>query len=660
MLVVAALLQSLCTAATAASAALDSSPNTNTTTCRVYSDACAANGHDLGHDPASTAAECASICATTPGCCVAEYDSHISRCYLKRADAGALRPLGPGSGISGINCTSPCGGGPSPGPAPPAPPVGPAVPVSVVVDFAAVATPFPPFWKRSFGSGHAALTLRPDWRAQLRQAVRDLGLQGVRFHGLLGDDMGPVVSAPRTYNFSLIFDTWDFQLDLGLVPIVELSFMPAVLANCTWTGPRPHSGPGGANDATPPAPAVVNPGHAPCPATMAYRAVALPPSSWEDWHHLVRALVQAAAARYGAGEVRKWSWEVWNELWGMPFPAQYMALYNATVAAVKGVDARFRVGGPATSQLSGELGGVPAFVNESRRRGLPFDFVSTHFYPASGVRSAFRPCAGGDEWDPSCFAAQMARLREAVPTGTPLYLTEYNAGCCLAYAGHDTSEAAAFAMRAVGELAGVVDVLSWWTFSDVFEEGGMLPAAGGGRDPHRAEFAAVYGAMTLGGVPKPAWRAFQLLHAHAGPLRVPARVSADPLAQAALVSAFATVASAGAPPAVFLSFWLNGGPADYQRNRTATVTVAGRGRVAGGGAWSAMEYRIDAAHANPLRAWKTMGAPVNPSAAQLAQLVAASEVTGQATQLTAEGAAVVQLPPNSAVVLVFADGVPLC
>jgi len=82
--------------------------------------------------------------------------------------------------------------------------------------------------------------------------------------------------------------------------------------------------------------------------------------------------------------------------------------------------------------------------------------------------------------------------------------------------------------------------------------------------------------------------------------------------------------------------------------------------VAGGGAWSAMEYRIDAAHANPLRAWKTMGAPVNPSAAQLAQLVAASEVTGQATQLTAEGAAVVQLPPNSAVVLVFADGVPLC
>jgi beta-xylosidase len=32
-------------------------------------------------------------------------------------------------------------------------------------------------------------------------------------------------------------------------------------------------------------------------------------------------------------------------------------------------------------------------------------------------------------------------------------------------------------MLQVGELDGVVDVLSWWTFSDVFEEAG-IPTAG--------------------------------------------------------------------------------------------------------------------------------------------------------------------------------------
>ena len=32
--------------------------------------------------------------------------------------------------------------------------------------------------------------------------------------------------------------------------------------------------------------------------------------------------------------------------------------------------------------------------------------------------------------------------------------------------------AAAFAFRQVGEMAGIVDIMSWWTFTDIFEEGG--------------------------------------------------------------------------------------------------------------------------------------------------------------------------------------------
>jgi len=103
----------------------------------------------------------------------------------------------------------------------------------VSVDLVSHTTPFEHYWKRSFGSGHAALTLRPDWQRHLLQATKDLGLEGVRHHGLLDDDM-EVVSSPGVYNFTLVEASWAYQISIGVTPIVELSFMPAVLAGCTW------------------------------------------------------------------------------------------------------------------------------------------------------------------------------------------------------------------------------------------------------------------------------------------------------------------------------------------------------------------------------------------------------------------------------------------
>ena len=49
----------------------------------------------------------------------------------------------------------------------------------------------------------------------------------------------------------------------------------------------------------------------------------------------------------------------------------------------------------------------------------------------------------------------------------------------------------------------------------VFEEAGIPPA----------EFTNTYGLMSLGGIPKPGWRAFQLLHQHAGASRHPVTVT---------------------------------------------------------------------------------------------------------------------------------------
>jgi xylan 1,4-beta-xylosidase len=188
----------------------------------------------------------------------------------------------------------------------------PNVAVEVEVDLsAAAATPFPHYWSTTFGSGHARLSLRDDWQAHLRQAVSDLGLGGVRYHGIFDDDMGPVVTGTPgnfVYNFTLIERSWDFQINvLKLKPVVELSFMPSALAGCSW-------------ERTPGANSTCKGWcgeHDYCEKPVKhYQGITMVPAGrpprWDDWYDLVRALATHAVSRYGLSEVSTWNFEVWK------------------------------------------------------------------------------------------------------------------------------------------------------------------------------------------------------------------------------------------------------------------------------------------------------------------------------------------------------------
>eukprot|EP00947_MAST-08B_sp_MAST-8B-sp1_P006098 g6098.t1 len=235
---------------------------------------------------------------------------------------------------------------------------------------------------------------------------------------------------------------------------------------------------------------------------MQYKHVDMVPTDWEDWYRLVRALAQRAVDKYGVSFLQ--GFEVWNEMWGMDFPGNYMKLYNASSAAIKSVDKSLRVGGPATMQLQH----VEDFIEAADKIKAPYDFVSTHMYPTDPQ------CGQGDNWGPDCLPDAVKKAHAfTAKAGVPLYLTEYNVGCCIGYKQHDGPGAAAFAFRTVGELDGVTDVLSWWTFTDIFEEGTAVA--------DHVEFGMnVYGLMTVSGVPKAGWRGFQMLHEHAGTQRL--------------------------------------------------------------------------------------------------------------------------------------------
>ena len=195
---------------------------------------------------------------------------------------------------------------------PPPPPPAPAM-VAVSVDLrkeAPTPTAFKHFWKRCFGSGHAGLTLRQDWRKAAAAAVQDLGLQAVRFHGLFDEDMGPVSRQPDgslRYNYSSIDSTLDFQVKHGMVPILEMGFMPAALAGCTLIDRD-------LNNKT------FNPGHDLCPGRGdGYQGVLRPPLHWDEWYDFVRHFVQHWTRRYGQETVAQWRFECWNELMGSSF-----------------------------------------------------------------------------------------------------------------------------------------------------------------------------------------------------------------------------------------------------------------------------------------------------------------------------------------------------
>jgi xylan 1,4-beta-xylosidase len=248
----------------------------------------------------------------------------------------------------------------------------------------------------------------------------------------------------------------------------------------------------------------------------------------------------------------------------------------------------------------------------------------------------------------------------------PFLLTEYNVGCCLGYPQHETAAAAAFVFRAVGELNDYVEMYSYWTFSDVFEEGG-LP---------EVEFLGVYGAMTISGIPKPVWTAFQLLHTHAGDHRLPTVVG--PQGNVSYISAMATTNSSssrgagindngnngedgGSSLRVFLGFWGNPDLCCNATARTVRLTV-NHGAAAAGSQQlllptKAVLHVIDDTHGNVQALWHSLGAPNKPSSAQLAQLKAASAagvVPVPVTAVNASATAVtVPMTENSAVVVEY-------
>ncbi len=347
------------------------------------------------------------------------------------------------------------------------------------VDVNQVKGPLNRAYRMSVGSDRAIIHLRPEHQRDLRFVRDTCGFEYMRFHGLLNEEMQLVKvdsDGKIAYDWTNVDKVYDFLQELGIRPIVELGFMPEPLARGKQT-------------------------------IFWWKGNVTPPKSYQEWDKFVEALARHLTERYGADEVRQWYFEVWNEpnldgFWPAG-QAEYFKLYEHTARAIKRVDESYRVGGPATAGY----GWIKETLDYCAQNDVPIDFVATHAY---GAMEGFLDEQGKGQTmlapNADSVIDGMPQVREAIQNSKfpdlPIQVTEWGPSYSPRDPVHDSYFCAAWILHRLRQLPAGVEAMSYWTFSDQFEEPG----------PATSPFHGGFGLLNVQGLPKPAYFAYRFLN----------------------------------------------------------------------------------------------------------------------------------------------------
>jgi xylan 1,4-beta-xylosidase len=289
---------------------------------------------------------------------------------------------------------------------------------------------------------------------------------------------------------------------------------------------------------------------------------------------------------------------VWNEpnidFWaGEPKQETYFQLYDHTARAAKQVNQRLRVGGPATATAAW----VDAFIKHCADNHIPLDFVSTHVYGNDTAKDVF----GNSETIPReqmvCRAVKKVheQIQSSAMPKLPLIWSEFNASYMNETNITDSTYMGPWLADTMRQCDGLVDMMSYWTFSDVFEEQGVV----------KKPFYGGYGLLAERALPKPAFNAFKMLH-HLGDQRL--ALDSD--------SAVFTREKDGSFALAVWSYALG----EQGGRRSLTIHLKNLESR------KALVWRLDQEHGNVLSAYAKMGSPQYPSEAQIKKLRQTAEL----------------------------------
>jgi xylan 1,4-beta-xylosidase len=485
------------------------------------------------------------------------------------------------------------------------------------------------YWSKVVGAGRANEGLRSTWQEELDTVAHYDGFQYVRFHGLFHDDMFVYredAKGEPIYNFQYVDDLFDRMLAKHVRSFVELSFVPSELAIVKNT-------------------------------TFWWQANGSPPSDYNKWADLVRATVEHWVARYGIDEVRTWYFEVWNEPnLTKPFfrgtQQQYFDLYKITAQTIKTIDPALRVGGPATSnfhidqealkkaQASGEpfdpmtIAWRPIWIEDfmayCKANNLPVDFISTHPYPQDfAIDEPGMPKGKGFRRSIDSTRDDLRTLRRIVDASpyphAEIQLTEWSSSPSPLDHTHDSLAAGAFIAKTNLESIGLVDSLSYWVFTDVFEENRRTDLI----------FHGGFGLINYQEIVKPAFHAYRFMNE-----------LGDELLEQKMGAVVTRDKASGRVTALAYNY-----PAEEKISLPVTNSVEAADAIDTSGSARDLEIHLrglspnasflietlDRQHGNAIAAWESLGRPEPPTPAQTKALREAAWAT-QKELVRADGA----------------------
>jgi xylan 1,4-beta-xylosidase len=351
-------------------------------------------------------------------------------------------------------------------------------PRRIVLDLGQAKQPLDRFFDHCVGADYPGTLYREDSLAQLKTAVDELGFRYLRFHAIFHDVFKTVTrdaAGQLQFDFTGIDKLYDAMLARRIKPFIELGFTPLALKTSDlkifyWQGNTSHPEP-------------------------------------EGWVALINAFTRHLLKRYGEQEVRSWYFEVWNEpnldgFWEKADQKAYFDLYTRTAKAIKAIDPQLRVGGPSTAGAAW----VPELLAHAKATDTPVDFITTHTY---GVDHGYL-----DEWgqedrmlskSPDAIVGDVRRVRQQIEAshlpGLPLFFTEWSSSYNPRDLVHDSYMSAAYVLTKLRQTQGLAQHMSYWVYSDLFEEPG----------PPDAPFHGGFGMMTREGVRKPVWFTYKYL-----------------------------------------------------------------------------------------------------------------------------------------------------
>jgi len=504
--------------------------------------------------------------------------------------------------------------------------------INITVDLNHPIAPWKPItaW---FGYDESNYTTTPNGKALLRELHDAYPVPVyIRAHHLLTSGNGkPELKWSSTnvftldaegkpvYDFKILDQVFDAFHTAGVRPMVEFGFMPEALAS----GKPPYQ--------------------THYPKTLDGSSQS-PPKDYAAWQELCRVFTAHMVQRYGKAETATWYWEVWNEpniSYWHGSEADYNKLYDFAVAGVRAALPEAKVGGPATTSPRSEkarkflqdfLNHIVNDKSSANGQSIPLDFISFHIkgqpkwhdekdnaipHVSMGLSPELT-----DAWDGFTTITSFESLRHL-----PIILSEADPeGCAACSAKENPANAyrntalypayTAVTLKALLDMEQktTVNLLSMLTWSFEFE----------GRD-----YFEGFRTLATNGVDKPVLNFFRMAGKMSGDRVAVTSSGSLPLSQLRDmgangvndIDALAThhdrtaaimlwnYTDADLPQAdADVSLHITGLPADIQRVHL-------------------QHFRIDEHHSNAFTAWKAMGSPQHPSAAQFAALKKASELT---------------------------------